>query len=79
MLLLDYLACPYDPLVNRVALYQQVSVRIFGGEGPDVGAAKGALRSIENGLRFTDWAVGHGSLEGLRSLLKKTELRLAYD
>lgn len=79
MLLLDYLACPYVPLVNRVALYQQVSIRIFGGKGPDVGAAKGALRSIENGLRFTDWAVGHGSLEGLRSLLKKTELRLAYD
>lgn len=79
MLLLDYFACPYVPLANRIALYKQVSIRLFGGRGPDTGTATGALRSIESGLRFTDWTVGHGSLEGLRSLLKKTELRLAYD
>lgn len=79
MLLLDYLACPYVPVESRITVYRKVAVRLLGSKEPDLGAAKGALRSIEKSLRFTDWDVGHGSLAGLRSLLKKTELRLAYD
>ncbi|MEA9588667.1 antiviral reverse transcriptase Drt3b [Xanthomonas sp. WHRI 10064A] len=79
MLLLDYLSCPYIPMQSRAALYQSVAARLFVTKGIDIGKAKGAIKSISSGVRFTDWSVTQGSFEGLRRLLLKTELRLAYD
>lgn len=79
MLLLDYLACPHIAIAQRAELYIGVSRRLFSDNDIGLGAAKGAVKKISLGVRFTDWSVNQGSLSGLRRLLQKTELRLAYD
>jgi hypothetical protein len=79
MLLLDYFACPHIAIDQRAELYRSVSRQLFAEKGISLGDAKGAVKKISHGVRFTDWSVSQGSLSGLRRLLQKTELRLAYD
>lgn len=78
-LLLDILVCPYLDISIRVNLYKSVSVQLFAEKIPTDAEAKGELTKLSKSVHFTDWNATTGDLRKLRSLLRKSELRLAYD
>jgi len=79
MLLLDVLSCPYIPERVRADLYSDVDLALFSKNRISKGDALGELRKVAKELWFVDWNVSRGSLHALRNILRKSELRLAYD
>jgi len=79
MLLFDYLCCPHIPEVERVDLYLSIAPRVLGGNRPSRADAVSSVRRIGKELGFISWTPDGSSLERLRALLSKKELRPAYE
>ncbi|QDI04839.1 RNA-directed DNA polymerase [Xanthomonas cerealis pv. cerealis] len=78
-LLLDILVCPYLDVSVRANLYKFVSLRLFSPNAITDAEARGELTKLSKSVHFTDWNATSGDLRRLRALLRKGELRLAYD
>lgn len=78
-LLLDLLVCPYLETAAKIDLYRLVAIQLFSAVAVSDAEAKGELTKLGKSVHFTDWAASSGDLRKLRSLLRKSELRLAYD
>lgn len=79
MLLFDYLGCPHIPEAERVDLYISIAPRILGGHSPRRADAVSSVRRISKDLCFVSWDPDGCSLDRLRALLSKKELRPAYE
>ncbi len=79
IMLFDFLGCPYVDESERVALYREISPRLLGGKEPPLEQATGSVRRIAKELGFVSWIPDRESLDRLRALLAKKELRPAYE
>lgn len=79
MLALDFLACPYIPLETRVEVYRGIHRKFLDRKGISAKRAKVEVAKISSGLRFTNWRTTLSGTDFLRSILKKVEVRPAYD
>lgn len=78
-LLLDILNCPFIEVSIRADLYQLVALQLFSKNAISKADAKGEITRLSKSVYFTEWSVTSGDLRQLRGLLRKNELRLAYD
>ncbi len=78
-LLLDMLVCPFVDQSVKISLYKAASKQLFSSKEISDEMAKGELTALSRSVYFTNWNMSSGDLRELRTLLRKAELRLAYD